>query len=138
MGNEYSGLQKEYGPHKYPGDGWTTHDCEHGCGCWAGPTNSGGPIGLVTIGGECPNNPKDGQRLGGSEDHRAVVNRALHWYRGRMNKAEEELKGVAPGARKLLAQLTETRRALFRAEQQIEKAREALTPASRPRKKGSK
>lgn len=52
-------------PHKYPGapghnleDPWVcfTSDCSYGCGCWAGPSRSGGPDGVDPF-GECPNHP---------------------------------------------------------------------------------
>ncbi len=55
--------RKEYGPHKYAGhDG--TLNCQHECGCWMGPSRSGGPIGLDPD-GKCPGNPLDNQLLGG-------------------------------------------------------------------------
>ena len=41
-----------FGPHGYTHDG--TSDCSHGCGCWAGPTRSGGPVNPL---GPCPLNP---------------------------------------------------------------------------------
>lgn len=48
-----------FGPHSYPGaprkgePGWTS-DCGFGCKCWAGPSNSGGPVDPF---GPCPHNP---------------------------------------------------------------------------------
>lgn len=38
---------------KDPGDCYTS-DCSNGCGCWAGPSRSGGPDGIDPF-GECPN-----------------------------------------------------------------------------------
>lgn len=53
---------RKFGLHDYPGapkplDGecWTS-DCKHGCGCWTGPHNSGGPVDPF---GPCPNNPRN-------------------------------------------------------------------------------
>ncbi len=71
-GHDYS---KEYGPHKYA-DHDGTSDCQYGCKCWLGPARSGGPIGLDPF-GECPNNPKDGERLDGNGDHEVVVTRRI-------------------------------------------------------------
>ena len=46
---------KTHGDHHYPGSG--TRDCFYGCGCWAGPARSSGPVDPF---GPCPNNPKGG------------------------------------------------------------------------------
>jgi hypothetical protein len=50
-------------PHDYPGAPANnppgeafTSDCRHGCGCWAGPTRSGGPEGIDPF-GDCPRHP---------------------------------------------------------------------------------
>ncbi len=59
--NEYNGRKvakhvdsKKFGPHKYIDcDG--TSDCEYKCGCWMGPSRSGGPVDPF---GACPKNPK--------------------------------------------------------------------------------
>jgi hypothetical protein len=42
--------------HKYDSDGTFTVDCAYGCGCWMGPSRSGGPDGLDPF-GECPKAP---------------------------------------------------------------------------------
>jgi len=46
---------KEFGPHKYA-DHDGTSDCKYGCGCWMGPSRSGGKVDPF---GPCPNNPKE-------------------------------------------------------------------------------
>jgi len=46
-----------FGPHSYPHQDGTS-DCSHGCGCWMGPTRSGGPVDPM---GACPENVKAGQ-----------------------------------------------------------------------------
>jgi hypothetical protein len=46
---------KKYGPHDYGAED-STQDCTHGCGCWAGPSRSGGPVDPF---GLCPSNPKE-------------------------------------------------------------------------------
>ena len=58
---EYSGMkhaktvdQTKFGPHKYA-DHDGTSDCQYGCGCWMGPSRSGGPVNPF---GACPKNPK--------------------------------------------------------------------------------
>lgn len=47
-------LKMKFGGHSYAPDG--TSDCAHGCGCWCGPTRSGGPDGIDPM-GTCPKNP---------------------------------------------------------------------------------
>lgn len=42
-----------HGPHLYDENG--TSDCAYGCGCWAGPSRSGGPVNPF---GACPKNLK--------------------------------------------------------------------------------
>lgn len=102
-GHDYS---KEYGPHKYE-DGPGTYDCEHGCGCWAGPTRSGGPLGIDPLYGECPKNPKDGKLVGGDVDHEIVVERrirALESTAFRGQEAMNELKRAKKGTKTNLVQ----------------------------------
>lgn len=43
----------KFGPHVYPYPGGTS-DCAYGCGCWMGPSRSGGPVDPF---GPCPNHP---------------------------------------------------------------------------------
>lgn len=43
-------------PHNYPERPDRTSDCKHGCGCWAGPSRSGGPDGVDPL-GDCPAHP---------------------------------------------------------------------------------
>lgn len=45
---------RKFGPHHYPDAPDGTSDCKYGCGCWAGPHNSGGPVDPF---GACPKNP---------------------------------------------------------------------------------
>jgi len=45
---------KKFGKHKYA-DHDGTSDCEYGCGCWMGPSRSGGKVDPF---GPCPNNSK--------------------------------------------------------------------------------
>lgn len=40
------------GGHVYDEHG--TSDCHNGCGCWAGPSRSGGPDGVDPLNGPCP------------------------------------------------------------------------------------
>jgi hypothetical protein len=42
-----------FGQHDY-GDYEGTSNCKNGCGCWAGPSSSGGPVDPF---GACPHNP---------------------------------------------------------------------------------
>uniref|UniRef100_A0A6M3L9S0 Uncharacterized protein n=1 Tax=viral metagenome TaxID=1070528 RepID=A0A6M3L9S0_9ZZZZ len=44
-----------YGNHNYPTAPHQTSDCSFNCGCWAGPSNSGGPAGVSPF-GKCPCN----------------------------------------------------------------------------------
>lgn len=47
-------LTELFGPHDYGKDDHT-QDCAYGCGCWAGPSRSGGPVDPF---GACPKNPR--------------------------------------------------------------------------------
>lgn len=47
------------GGHRYDTRG--TSDCSFGCGCWAGPSRSGGPDGIDPF-GNCPKNPSPWSR----------------------------------------------------------------------------
>jgi len=85
-GHNYS---KEYGKHKYAGEG--TSDCQHGCGCWMGPARSDGPVGLDPF-GECPGNPVDGKQVGGKADYEIVVTRRIRALESRAYQAETELE----------------------------------------------
>jgi hypothetical protein len=98
---------KEYGGHKYA-DHNRTSNCKHGCGCWMGPTRSGGPTGLDPF-GKCPNNPKDRKPLGGKADYDYVVTERIEDLRSRLYKAEEQLKAVKPSKVKLAAELKSVR-----------------------------
>jgi hypothetical protein len=95
MPNGYD-TTREYGGHNYGENPQGTVDCKFGCGCSAGPTKSNGPLGLDPLGGECPNNPKSGQRLSGDGDYRVVVTRRI---RG-LEKAVYELRERAEKAEK--------------------------------------
>jgi len=105
---------KEYGPHKYA-DHDGTSDCEYGCGCWAGSTNSGGPLGLDPLGGKCPGNPTDGKFLkdqplaGKNADYEKVVKQRINELERRAYAAEEKLKAVTPSKAKLAEQLRTAR-----------------------------
>ncbi len=46
---------EKFGDHDYGENPYSTDDCRHGCGCWAGESRSGGPIDPW---GPCPNNPR--------------------------------------------------------------------------------
>ena len=100
MPNGYS--HKEYGEHKYSYDG--TSDCKHGCGCWMGPTLSGGPTGLDPF-GTCPKNPKDGKFLGGTADYDYVVTKRIQILSSCLQKAEDLLRQVSPSKTELANEL---------------------------------
>jgi hypothetical protein len=60
--HEYEGMQhapvvdkNKFGSHEWIGPEDATSDCKYGCGCWMGPSRSGGP---VNPWGACPNNRK--------------------------------------------------------------------------------
>ncbi len=91
---------KEYGPHKYA-DQDGTSDCEFRCGCWAGPTRSGSKLLGVSAFGECPNNPLDGTRLGGTQDHEVVVERRFRKLEKELYEAKEKLRQIDPATLKL-------------------------------------
>jgi hypothetical protein len=113
-------IAKEYGPHKYP-DPDSTSDCKHGCGCWAGPNNSGGPLGLDPISGECPNNPKNNIRLGGDGDYETVVERRIRNLERRAYDAETALKKVRPSKKKLAEDLGAAQEKIYEQETFINK-----------------
>lgn len=103
---------KKYGKHKYA-DHDGTSDCEFGCGCWAGPSRSGGPLGLDPMFGFCPNNPEDGERLGGNADYENVVNERIRNLESRVYRAETRLKRVRPSKKNLADELATTKQALY-------------------------
>jgi hypothetical protein len=98
-----SNRNKKYGRHKYGRDGGTS-DCQHGCGCWMGDTSSGAKLLGIDPFGECPNNPKDKIKLGEMADHHLIVERRLCDLEERANKAEDLLRGVKPGTKRLAKQ----------------------------------
>ena len=51
-GREHMSYEVDFGKHKYA-DHDGTSDCKYGCGCWMGPSRSGGPMG-VDPSGKCP------------------------------------------------------------------------------------
>lgn len=88
-------MGKEYGPHEMP-DGWdgdSTADCIHGCGYSCGPSRSGGAFpGDNLVGYPCPNNPVNGQKLGGDRDKIAVLAQAAARYAEKARSHEHLLK----------------------------------------------
>jgi len=123
-GHDYS---KEYGPHKYSHEG--TSDCEHKCGCWMGPSRSDGPIGLDPF-GECPNNPKDGKRLGDKTDHEIVVTRRIRKLESRAYDGEQAIARLekikkTPKA-KLLEQIESLKEKLCKTNNFLENLRKSM------------
>ena len=125
-GHDYN---KEYGSHKYARhDG--TSDCEYGCDCWAGPANSGGPIGLDPLGGECPKNPKDGKLIGGNADYDIVVTRRIRKLESNLYNAQErveELEGIVDlKKRELLKKLKKAEKELRKKNQLFEEVQRKI------------
>lgn len=120
-GHDYG---KKYNGHKYPNDDGTS-DCENGCGCWMGPTRSGGPVGLDP-GGACPNNPEDGEMVGHGIDHEIVVTQRIRKLESRAYAAEASLREVAPGAKKLTRKLREAKTQLNDRNHRLREIRKAL------------
>ena len=98
---------KEYGGHQYA-DHNGTSDCKRGCGCWMGPTNSGGPTGLDPF-GKCPKNPKDKKFIGGNADYDHVVTERIQNLESQLCAAKEGLKAVKPSKAKLANELKSAR-----------------------------
>lgn len=113
-------LSRKYGKHSYPNQDGTS-DCKNGCGCWAGPSQSGGPLGLDPIYGECPNNPVGGERLDGDQDYQIVVKRRILDLESRAHTAETALDQVKPDKKELAQELENTQQQLSAAEQKIQK-----------------
>lgn len=82
--------RKRYGKHKYPAP-LGIGPCEHGCGTEMDRNSSHAPTG-VDLWGECPNNPKDGKRMGGPIDYEIVVERRIRALETRAQKAEERAR----------------------------------------------
>lgn len=115
---------KEYGRHKYAGhDG--TSDCEYGCGCYMGPSRSGGPTGLDPF-GKCPKNPTDGNFLGGKADYDHVVTERIKSLEIKLSEAEIQLKAVIPSKIKLTRELASTKQDLYEKNQIIKKIRNII------------
>ena len=113
MPNGYG--SKEYGEHKYADDDGTS-DCEYGCECWMGRTNSGGPTGIDPH-GTCPKNPKDGKFLGGTADYDYVVTKRIQDLSSRLYHAEELLRQVSPSQAELANELASVKTELARKNQ---------------------
>ncbi len=115
---------KEYGGHKYADlDG--TSDCQYGCGCWMGPTRSGGPTGLDPS-GRCPKNPEDGKLLGGDADYDHVVTERIQNLESRLYSAEKQLKAGKPSKTELADELSSVRARLVEKEQLLTLLRRLL------------
>ncbi|OGI29470.1 MAG: hypothetical protein A2288_01810 [Candidatus Moranbacteria bacterium RIFOXYA12_FULL_44_15] len=95
--------KKKHGGHDY-GNREGTCDCKHGCGCWAGPSRSGGPVGLDPF-GKCPSNPVDGKRRPGQIDYKDVVEQRIQDLETRLHQAEDRLRQVEPEKIKLAEEL---------------------------------
>lgn len=121
MPNGYE--HKEYGEHKYHGNS----DCEYGCGCWMGSSNSGGPTGLDPF-GTCPNNPKDGVKRGGTIDYDDVVTQRIQDWEERAVLAEGRLKTVRPSKIKLAERIEELKEELSQRDQLLNQLRRLLEP----------
>lgn len=121
MPNGYG--HKEYGEHEYDVGG--TSNCKHGCGCWMGPSNSGGPTGLDPF-GKCPKNPTDGQLLGGKADYDYVVTERIENLESRCRKAEDRLEKVSPGEAKLAEELASVKEKLAEKEQLLAELRHLI------------
>jgi len=126
MSSPYEGLNRKFGGHKYAGDGWHTEDCGHGCGCWAGLSRSGGPIGLDPIAGECPNNPEDGNTKDSKANHLAVVNRRIAGLQSKCSELQARVDLIKPGEAALVEEVATLRKRLFAVKQMIEKVRAAV------------
>ena len=120
---------KKYGKHKYA-DHDGTSDCEFGCGCWAGASRSGGPLGLDPLGGFCPNNPEDDKLLGGKDDYEHVVNARITDLEHRAFTAETQLKKVSPTKKKLADHLSVALQDLNEKTATIQKIRFLVAPES--------
>lgn len=118
-GHDYS---KGYGPHEYE-DGPGTYDCEYGCGCWRGPTRSGGPIG-VDPRGECPKNPADGNLVGGNADHEIVVERRIRALESAAYQGQEAIENLEKAKKSTKAALVQR---LGQAETEIDRLMGLLT-----------
>jgi hypothetical protein len=94
---------KQYGAHDYGNTGGTS-DCAYGCGCWMGPSRSGGRTGLDPF-GECPNNPKDGKFLGGDADYAVVVEQRIRRLESENYRLKTAVKMTGPDKQDLAAQL---------------------------------
>jgi len=56
---------KKFGPHQYDFDGdYHSSMCDHGCGCWVGSSDNGGPVDPT---GPCPNNLIDNEEISQGE-----------------------------------------------------------------------
>jgi hypothetical protein len=82
--------EKEYGGHHYPNEDGTS-DCSHGCGCWMGPSRSGGPPNIDPF-GKCPCYPLNGERLGDNQDFEEVIRQRITELHACFNQAEMEIK----------------------------------------------
>lgn len=113
---------EDYGPHDYDSEG--TSDCKHGCGCWAGPSMSGGPPGLDPLGQHCPNNPINGEMQQGKDDYEDCVNGLIADLRSKLYKAQQAEKIVEQADEATKVGLVQR---LEAAEREVAKLKRALT-----------
>jgi hypothetical protein len=113
---------REYDGHEYPNEEVSSlRYCSHGCKCYVAAFTSGGPIGLDPW-GECPNNPKGGERLSGNADYDIVVTRRIR----RGEEAINKLARVSEPKRQLEAKLAEAHRQLSWYANFVHRIREGL------------
>jgi len=106
MPNGYDYGEQRHGPHDY-GDEPGTHDCKHECGCWMGPSRSGGPAGVDQF-DECPGNPLPGMSLGNlAANTDFVITRRVRGILARMNTAEDRVRRTSKTKTKLAERIRE-------------------------------
>lgn len=105
---------RKYGKHKYDENGGT-NDCDYGCGCWMGDSNSGGPAGIDPF-GLCPNNPIGVPRLQGNQDYEHLIKQRIDGLTSQASSLTEELRLHKPSKAELAAEckrLEDENRALW-------------------------
>ncbi|MEO6077946.1 MAG: hypothetical protein ABIP54_04120 [Candidatus Andersenbacteria bacterium] len=120
----YEDAKKQYGPHGYTEEG--TCDCAHGCTCFLGASQSGGPVGVDPLNGECPGNPADGQFLGELRDYAAVVTRRIQSLERALSDARRRLEQVAPEATELAEKLSKANARINALESAVRSVKEGL------------
>ena len=123
---------KDFGLHEYASAG--TSNCAHGCGCWAGPARSGGPVGVDPF-GLCPNHHLDELKQTEKENYEDLVEGRIRDLEAQLFNALKAVTTVAEAGRStkvgLIKQLEEEKERVAKLEASFKNLWESLSKTAR-------